>query len=135
VERICRTYRVAPKIHRSVFEGISRGTEGYAPGVIPPDCHVISSTASPTSLASIAATVKAAFNGKPPLIEQQHRARRVGVRGYWLLILTVLSLGALMIGTFAMDIMRTAHGWRDQVKLVASSAVSSHWLNIAARTI
>jgi uncharacterized protein (DUF2235 family) len=135
VEQICRTNRIAPKIHRSVFERISRGTEGYAPGVLPPNCQVISSTASPASLASIAATVKAAFNGKPPLIEQQSRSRHVGVSGYWLLILTVLALGALMIRTFAMDIMQTAHGWRDQVKLAASNVVSSHWLNIAARTI
>jgi hypothetical protein len=135
VQTICRSYRVDPKIHRSVFERISRGSEGYAPGVLPSDCQVISSTASAASLAAIAVTVKAAFDGKPPLIEQQHRARRIGVSGYWLLILTVAALGGLMLWTFAMDILRTAHGWRDQVKMLASSAVSSHWLNIAARTI
>jgi hypothetical protein len=135
IQTICRDYCALPKVHRSVFERISRGTEGYAPGVVPPHCQVISSTASSSSLAAIAATIKTAFDGKPPLIDQERRARHVGESGYWLLILTVAVLVALMLWTFVMDIMRTAHGWRDQIKALASNAVSSHWLNIAVRTI
>ena len=132
---ISRTCGAKPKIHRSVFERISRGTEGYAPGALPTECQVISSTASASALASIASTVRAAFGGDPSLLEQQRGVRRFGVAAYWLLIFTAVALGGLMLKTFFADVMQTAHGWRDQVKAVASTALSSHWINIAVRTV
>ena len=46
-----------------------------------------------------------------------------------------VALGGLMLKTFFADVMQTAHGWRDQVKAVASTALSSHWINIAVRTV
>src|SRR3954447_5651922 len=135
VGTISQTCGAKPKIHRSVFERISRGTEGYAPGALPTECQVISSTASASALASIASTVRAAFGGDPSLLEQQRGVRRVGVAAYWLLIFTAVALGGLMLKTFFADVMQTAHGWRDQVKAVASTALSSHWINIAVRTV
>ena len=71
----------------------------------------------------------------PSLLEQQRGVRRFGVAAYWLLIFTAVALGGLMLKTFFADVMQTAHGWRDQVKAVASTALSSHWINIAVRTV
>jgi len=135
IERLCAASGVAPKVHRSAFERISRGTEGYAPGALPTHCQVISSSASPATLAAIAEAVKAAFGGRPPLLEQQRGVRWVGLGGYWLLIVTAVMLGALMLATFTMDNLQNAQGWRDTVKAFASTAVSSHWINIAVRTV
>lgn len=83
----------------------------------------------------IAATVRSAFAGKPPLLEQQRSARRLGLAGYWLLILTVGALLALMLWTFVADNLEAAPGWRDSFKGLASTAISSHWVNIAGRTV
>ncbi len=135
IEALSAQCRVEAKVHRSVFDRVSRGTEGYAPGALPSECRVVSSTASAESLATIAATVKRAFAGKPPLLEQQRSARRLGLAGYWLLILTVAALVGLMLWTFVADNLEAANGWRDRVKGLASTALSSHWVNIAARTV
>jgi len=135
VQHLCRQHSVTPKVHRAVFERISRGTEGYAPGALPPDCLVISSTATAASLALIAATVKSAFGGKDALLEQERSARRLGLAGYWLLIVTAFTLGVLMVSTFLADALQMAYGWKDRIKALASTAVSSHWVNIAVRTV
>jgi uncharacterized protein (DUF2235 family) len=136
VEHLCQVcHHLTPKVHRSVFERISRGTEGYAPGAVPTSCEVISSTALPSVLASIAATVKIAFDGKPPLLQQARHLRAVGVAGYVLLIITVTMLGGLILRTYLNDSAAQTANWRGAVKELANTAVSSHWVNVILRTV
>lgn len=134
VQAICGNCGVSPKIHRSVFERIARNTEGYAPGSLPTDVEVISTTLPPNVLDSIAATLRAAFNGAPPLLRQRPRWRVIGVTGYVILIAAVVTLLALIFATFIRDARATGGGWRATTLAVANTAVSSHWLNVILRT-
>jgi uncharacterized protein (DUF2235 family) len=134
VERICRACGVLPKVHRTVFERIARNTEGYAPGALPTSCEVVSTTLAPAALDSIAATVACAFDGKPPLLRQAARWRVMGVTGYGLLIVTTLTLLSLVLATFIRDALATSVNWRGIVLAIASTIVSSHWLNVILRT-
>ena len=134
VQALCRDYRVLPKVHRSVFERLARNTEGYAPGSLPTELEVISTTVPPTVLDSIAATVKSAFAGRPPLLEQRRAWRVIGVTGYVLLIAAVSVLLALIFATFISDARATGAGWQATVLAVANTAISSHWINVIVRT-
>jgi uncharacterized protein (DUF2235 family) len=134
VQALCRRCDVLPKVHRSVFERIARNTEGYAPGSVPTELEVISTIVAPKVLDSIAATVKSAFAGSPPLLRQGKVWWRIGVAGYVLLIAAALALVSLIFATFIRDARATSHGWRATTLAVANTALSSHWLNVILRT-
>ena len=134
VEVFCRDCGVLPKVHRSVFERLARNTEGYAPGSLPTELEVISTTVPPDVLDSIAATVRNAFAGRPPLLEQGRAWRVIGVTGYVLLIAAVSVLLSLIFATFIRDARATGAGWRATVLAVANTAISSHWINVIVRT-
>jgi hypothetical protein len=134
VQALCREYGVMPKVHRSVFERLARNTDGYAPGSLPTNLEVVSTTLPPNVLDSIAATIEAAFGGKPPLVEQGRVWRVIGVTGYALLIAAVATLLALIFTTFIRDARAAAHGWRATVLAVANTVISSHWINVIVRT-
>src|SRR4051794_7129724 len=134
VQALCREYCVLPKVHRSVFERIARNTEGYAPGSLPTNLEVVSTTLPPNVRDSIAATIKEAFAGKPPLVEQGRPWRVIGVIGYALLIAAVATLLALIFTTFIRDARAAGEGWRATVLALASTVISSHWINVTVRT-
>ena len=110
VQALCAGSGVSPKVHRSVFERIARNTEGYAPGSVPTEVEVISTTVAPTVLDSIAATLRAAFDGAPPLLRQRRRWRVIGVAGYVILIAAMAALIGLIFGTFIRDARRQVGG-------------------------
>src|SRR4051794_34119219 len=134
VHALCREYCVLPKVHRSVFERIARNTEGYAPGSLPTHLEVVSTTLPANVLDSIATTIKDAFAGKPPLVEQGRPWRVIGVIGYALLIAAVATLLALIFTTFIRDARAAGEGWRATVLALASTVISSHWINVTVRT-
>ncbi len=117
-----------------MFERLARNTEGYAPGSLPTEVEVISTTVPPNVLDSIAATVKNAFAGRPPLLEQGRAWRVIGVTGYVLLIAAVSVLLSLIFATFIRDARATGAGWRATVLAVANTVISSHWINVIVRT-
>jgi uncharacterized protein (DUF2235 family) len=135
VQQLARKNKVRRiKVHRSIFERIARNTEGYAPGALPTDCEVVSSTAEQTVRESIAATARAAFGANPPLLQQVRNVRLTGLIGYWLLILSTISMAALIMMTFVHDARANATGWRATTESLTATAMSSHWLNVILRT-
>jgi uncharacterized protein (DUF2235 family) len=134
VERLCSQCDVQPKVHRTVFERIARNTDGYAPGAVPTDLEVISTTLSPGIRGAIASTVSRAFDGKPPLLRQARLWRIVGLTGYWLLLAATFTLLALILAMFVRDARATPGGWRAATLAFASTVVSSHWINVILRT-
>jgi uncharacterized protein (DUF2235 family) len=135
VTALCGACGVLPKLHRTIFERVARNTNGYAPGTVPPRCEVISTTASPEARASVKRTLERAFGGGPPLLEQVSRFRAVGTTGYWLLIATLVSLVGVMLWTYVQDARAHAVGRREMLANLANTAISSHWLQIALRTL
>ena len=109
---LCRKNNVAPKVHRTVFQRIARNTEGYAPGSVPPDSMVVTSS-SPEMAEKIRALVTSHHEGGASLIERERRAHRLGKTAYWLMILTTLACVLLILGTYYDD-LRSIPGWRDR---------------------
>ena len=70
IEQLCAKCHVTPQIHRSVFERIARNTEGYAPGGLPTELRIVSTSAPPDIRDRLAAIVADAFKPGPPLVQR-----------------------------------------------------------------
>lgn len=135
VQQLCQQWGITPQVHRTVFERIARNTEGYAPGTLPVACEVISTSASREVRDSIANTVTDAFAQQPPLLRRVPAWRRMGVVGYYLLLAATALLGGLMGAQYLSDARANGADWRRTVAALANTALSSHWLEIALRTL
>ena len=135
IERICERCGVIPKVHRTVFERIARNTEGYAPGSLPPQCEVVSTSATQATKDVIGATLAGGFANLPPLLRQQRKMRLVGQAGYWLMIVGALLIVVFSLRTVFSDSWAHAHTWRAAVSAFANLAVSSHWLQVFGRVL
>ena len=133
VPELCRTSNVAPKVHRTVFQRIARNTEGYAPGSVPPDSEVVTSS-SPEISRAIRQLVASQHANDRSLIERERRAHLLGVTAYWLMILTTLTCLALILGTYYGDI-QTIDGWRNRTLAMIRTIISTNWIAVTARTI
>lgn len=132
VADLCRKSNVAPKVHRTVFQRIARNTEGYAPGSVPPDSEVVTSS-SPEISGAIRQLVASQHAGDRSLIERERRAHLLGVTAYWLMILTTLTCLALIVGTYYADI-QTIDGWRNRTLAMIRTIISTNWIGVTART-
>src|SRR5262249_50782254 len=85
IDALCRQHQVTPKVHRTVYQRIARNTEGYAPGSLPPDSRII--TSSSKGIADALRRLVADHHGsRGPLMVRERGAHRIGVLAYWLLI-------------------------------------------------
>lgn len=92
VEAICRRNGIdPPKVHCSVYERIALASEGYAPGSVPPDAEVVSTTASPWLKNDVRDLVRAGHRGGSSLLQRNMRLHQSGSWAYWLLMLSLLA--------------------------------------------
>jgi uncharacterized protein (DUF2235 family) len=133
VAELCRRNNVAPKVHRTVFQRIARNTEGYAPGSVPPDSGVIT-TSSPEVSESIRRLVASHHDGGRSLIERERRAHLLGATAYWLMILTSLACALLILATYYAD-LRSIGGWRERTHAMVHTLISTNWIAVTARTV
>jgi uncharacterized protein (DUF2235 family) len=103
VEALCRDSEVAPAIHLSVLERIAHGTDGYAPGNLPPRSRVV---VTPTGDPERDAAAAERARGVEEVLHQAHAAResllrrvdaeiRIGRLSYEVF---VASLGVALLG-------------------------------------
>jgi hypothetical protein len=130
---ICRHSSVQPKVHRTVFQRIARNTEGYAPGSVPPDSTVISSS-SPQHSESVQALVRSHHADGAALIERERRAHVLGTAAYWLMIVTTLACLALIVSTYYED-LRSIPSWHGRMLALMRTIVSTNWIAVGARTV
>jgi uncharacterized protein (DUF2235 family) len=132
VAELCRKSHVAPKVHRTVFQRIARNTEGYAPGSVPPDSEVVTSS-SPEMSEAIRQLVASQHANDRSLIERERHAHLLGVTAYWLMILTTLTCLALILGTYYADI-QTIEGSRNRTLAMIRTIISTNWVAVISRT-
>jgi len=135
VHRRCAENGVRPKVHRSVFERIARNTEGYAPGSIPPDPEVISLSQPSTVTEAIRALVRSQHGASGPLIEREAQTERVGRWSYWLFVWGFVVTAFLTLHGFVAAAQTDAVTWRDVVRNIADTVLSSRWIGLALRTL
>jgi hypothetical protein len=133
VSQLCREKNVVPKVHRTVFQRIARNTQGYAPGSLPADAEVETSS-SPEISDALRQLVASHHADGRSLIERERRAHAIGVVAYWLMILTSVTCLALILGTYYADI-RSIDGMRNRTLAMVHTIVSTNWIAVTARAI
>jgi uncharacterized protein (DUF2235 family) len=98
IQQLCAQHNVEPAIHSTAFQRISRSTEGYAPGNVPPGCRIVG-TEDCVRAASKAAAIQAVLRqshatraGKAhlPLLDDLVVPLRTGLASYYLLLASVV---------------------------------------------
>ena len=135
VQKLCATNDVTPRVHRSVFERIARNTEGYAPGSVPPDPEVTSTTQPPAVTDAIRALVRGHHGMQGPLIEREAATQRVGRWAYWLFVYGVLITVFFMLKGFVVSALNGTSTWREVGSKVADTIISSKWLGLALKAL
>jgi hypothetical protein len=59
---------------------------------------------------------------------------RLGRWSYWLFVWGVLGAGLLMVQAFVTDALQGTAAWREAIRNVADSVISSQWLGLALQT-
>jgi len=135
VRRLCADHGVAPKIHRSVFERIARNTEGYAPGSLPADAEVVSLSQAPAMTDAVRALVRSQHGAATSLVELEAGTQRLGRWSYWLFIWGMLITGLLTVRAFFASAMEGTHTWREVIRNVADTLISSQWIGLVLQTL
>jgi hypothetical protein len=123
---------VSPKVHRTVYQRIARNTEGYAPGTVPPDAEVITSS-STTVAQPLRELVSNAHAGKGPLVGREHRKQLSGQAGYWTMMLSLLGVMWFIAATYIHD-LRNAPNWKAGALALVTTVASTNWFGVIART-
>jgi len=93
LEALCRRNQVTPTIHLSVLERIAHGTDGYAPGNLPPGSRVV---ITPTGDPDRDAAAAERAHGVEAVLHQAHAARESLLRR----VETELHIGGLSYYVF-----------------------------------
>ncbi|HEX6974357.1 MAG TPA: DUF2235 domain-containing protein [Vicinamibacterales bacterium] len=134
VEELCRRNGIVPKVHRSVFERIARNTEGYAPGSIPTEPQVVSSSASSVVTDTIRDLVAKQHGAGEPLLRQHAGVRRVGAWSYWLFVYAVLVTAGMTIVNWYGSVTSGVSGWKAIVWALATNVFTSKWIGLLLQT-
>jgi uncharacterized protein (DUF2235 family) len=132
VLQLCRDNHITPKIHRTVLQRIARNTEGYAPGSLPPDAEVVTSSSPPIS-ESLRALIAERHGTDSPLLARDRSALVTGRIAYALMLAATLGIVAMMLWTYYGDV-QSASGWRARAVQFVTTVASSNWFAVAART-
>jgi len=130
VQHLCDDNGVAPKIHRSVFERIARNTEGYAPGSLPADAAIVSTSGSSAVSEAIRALVRDHHANGIPLLRREARAQLLGRYAYWAFVYGVIVTAAWLIWNYAADAAAGTERWQQVVRNLANRLASSNWLGL-----
>lgn len=133
--RLCADNGVSAKVHRSVYERIARNTEGYAPGSVPPDAEVISLTQPRAMTDGIGDLVRKHHGTAGPLLERETGAERVGRWSYWLFVWGMVVTVLLTLHGFFAAAQSGTNTWRDVIRNVANTILSSQWIGLALQTL
>jgi hypothetical protein len=135
VEALCAANGIVPKVHRSVFERISRNTEGYAPGSVPKVPHVVSSSVSAVVTDAIRDLVVKQYGPGEPLLRQAAALHRLGAWVYWLFFYAVLVTALTTGWAWVANVTDRLHGWKSIVWALASNALTSKWIGLLLQTL
>ncbi len=135
VQRLCADTGVIPKVHRSVFERIARNTEGYAPGSIPADPQVISLSQSPAVTDAVRALVRDHHGAAGSLVEREAGTLRLGRWSYWLFAWGLFVTALLTARSYVAGALEGTATWREVVRNVADTLVSSQWIGLVLQTL
>ena len=100
IAAMCRRCDVTPKIHMSVVERIAQGTDGYAPGNLPPDLEIVAD-GHQDHAAHAQRTIRAALGREGSLVEATRRWVRVREASHYLF--TGASVAALLLAWAASE--------------------------------
>jgi hypothetical protein len=131
-ERLCRINNIPPKVHRTAFQRIARNTEGYAPGSVPPDSEVVTSS-SPSIAEPVRELVASYHAGRGPLLERERPARILGWAAYWMMMTTIIAFVFMMFSTMSNDLPSSVD-WRAHALSLVKAVSISNWFGIVART-
>jgi len=135
VQRLCDENGIVPKIHRSVFERIARNTEGYAPGSLPADAVVVTTTGSSAVGEAIRALVRDHHGSAIPLLRREARSQLLGRYAYWAFVYGVLATAALMLWHYGADAAAGSERWQQVVRNLANRLASSYWLGLLLQVL
>ena len=135
VQRLCDENGIVPKIHRSVFERIARNTEGYAPGSLPADAVVVTTTGSSAVGEAIRALVRDHHGSAIPLLRREARSQLLGRYAYWAFVYGVLATAALMLWHYGGDAAAGSERWQQVVRNLANRLASSYWLGLLLQVL
>ena len=135
IQRLCDDNGIAAKIHRSVFERIARNTEGYAPGSLPADAAIVSTTGSSAVSEAIRALVRDHHGSAIPLLRREARAQSLGRYAYWAFVDGVLLTAALTIWSYGADAAAGTERWQQVARNVVDRLVSPSWLGLLLQTL
>jgi len=135
VQRLCDDNGVVPKVHRSVFERIARNTEGYAPGSLPADPVVVSTTGSPAVSEAIRALVRDHHGSAIPLLRREARSQLLGRYAYWAFVYGVLVTAALTIWNYVAGAAAGTERWQQVARNLATHLASSNWLGLLLQVL
>ena len=127
---LCAANGVTPQVHRSVFERIARNTEGYAPGSLPANPHVVSQS-QPAVARTIANLVQAHHKNGPPLMERAHKLQTVGRWSYWLFVWAVIVTGGLFVWDYTAALSHTT-SWSGTVAALATTIIKGEFVGTIA---
>ena len=135
VQRLCDENGIVPKIHCSVFERIARNTEGYAPGSLPADAVVVTTTGSSAVGEAIRALVRDHHGSAIPLLRREARSQLLGRYAYWAFVYGVLATAALMLWHYGADAAAGSERWQQVVRNLANRLASSYWLGLLLQVL
>ncbi|MFI5324967.1 MAG: DUF2235 domain-containing protein [Candidatus Rokuibacteriota bacterium] len=131
---MCRDNAVPPRVHRTVFDRIARNTEGYAPGTIPAEFEIVSSTLPSAQAREVETTVKRAHADAPSLLASERRLLALGQLSYWLLIIAVVGLLVPGLCIYVLDAFHADGPVRATVEIV-KGLFSMKWIGVVLQTI
>jgi uncharacterized protein (DUF2235 family) len=134
VRRLCADNGVVPKVHRSVFERIALNTEGYAPGSIPADPEVVSLSQPAAMTDAVRALVRKQHGSPAPLLEREAGTLRLGRWSYWLFAWGMFITAFFTIRSYVGVVLEGTITWRDVMRNVAETILSSQWLGLVLQT-
>jgi uncharacterized protein (DUF2235 family) len=122
-------------VHRSVFERITRNTEGYVPGSIPPELAVVSSSMRATDwrVRAIEAHIFNAHGGKGSLVSRNRSALRLGQVSYWSLLLATLIVAVAGLLLYVNDEWNNHSTLADRLGAIVGGFFKGEWVGRAAQ--
>jgi uncharacterized protein (DUF2235 family) len=134
IAAICQRHHVHPKIHLSAIERIIQGTEGYAPGNIPRDHEIVSTTPEPgdPDVERLRREIAAALDRDQSLLDRVKDWVRVRYWTHVVFVLLTLVILGLTVAAEACEVgfwtlLGQVVSGQGLVRLVMT-AISGFWL-------
>lgn len=134
VAAICRDNAMVPRIHRTAFDRIARNTQGYAPGMIPAEFELCSSSLSPARARAVESLVKSAQTGSS-LLNAQGSLLALGQVSYWGLIGAVVGLLVAGLSMYIREAFVTNASWPAVGATIVTGFFTAKWITEILRAL